>query len=172
MVTVLRVYTLYLTTSLSVSYKDVLHLFETIGEYTDLKDHRSPPCYLPERYMRETHSVNRSIALEISYYSPSRRYFHKLQIGNRYYRFMCNYPTHIDEHKINKKITCFVNECTIQIFFYVSYQRGYMDYIVRLPDGRELKKEKFFSNRLSIQAICYDIIRDVERDEMYENNEG
>ena len=145
---------------LSIENKEIMEHF--INEMVQVNDdfyQKSLPCY-EEKYDKKTYCVKSDIGLQVSY--NRRDYLHKLNVGMKVFKFLNPYPLLIKEMNIFKKFEYNKKGYTIQIFIYPHYERGFIDYIVFSSDGKETKKEKFFSKKIMVNALIFDIIRDVE----------
>lgn len=146
---------------LSIENKEIVNHF--VNEMIQVNDdfyQKSLPCY-EEKYDKKTYCVKSDIGLQVSY--NKRDYLHKLNIGMKVFKFLNPYPLLIKEMNISKKFEYNKKGYTIQIFIYPHYERGFIDYIVFSLDGKETKKEKFFSKKIMVNALIFDIIKDVEK---------
>lgn len=145
---------------LSIENKEIVNRF--INEMVQVSDdfyQKSLPCY-EEKYDKKTYCVKSNIGLQVSY--NKRDYLHKLNIGMKVFKFLNPYPLLIKEMNIFKKFEYNKKGYIIQIFIYPHYEKGVIDYIVFSPSGKETKKEKFFSKKIMVNALIFDILKDVE----------
>ena len=146
---------------LSIENKEIVnHFANEMVQVNDDFYQKSLPCY-EEKYDKKTYCVKSDIGLQVSY--NKRDYLHKLNIGMKVFKFLNPYPLLIKEMNIVKKFEYNKKGYTVQIFIRPQYERGFIDYIVFSPDGKETKKEKFFSRKIMINALVFDIIKDVEK---------
>lgn len=145
---------------LSIENKEIVNRF--INEMVQVDDgfyQKSLPCY-EEKYDKKNYCVKSNIGLQVSY--NKRDYLHKLIIGMKVFKFLNPYPLLIKEMNISKKFEYNKKGYTIQIFIYPHCERGFIDYIAFSPNGKETKKEKFFSKKIMVNALIFDILKDVE----------
>lgn len=145
---------------LSIENKEIIDHF--VNEMVQVNNdfyQKSLPCY-EEKYDKKTYCVKSNISLQVSY--NRRDYLHKLNIGMKVFKFLNPYPLLIKEMNICKKFEYNKKGYTIQIFIYPQYERGFIDYIAFSPSGKETKKEKFFSKKIMVNALIFDILKDVE----------
>ena len=146
---------------LSIENKEIVnHFANEMVQVNDDFYQKSLPCY-EEKYDKKTYCVKSDIGLQVSY--NKRDYLHKLNIGMKVFKFLNPYPLLIKEMNIVKKFEYNKKGYTVQIFIQPQYERGFIDYIVFSPDGKATKKKKFFSRKIMINALVFDIIKDVEK---------
>lgn len=146
---------------LSIENKEIVdHFANEMVQVNDDFYQKSLPCY-EEKYDKKTYCVKSDIGLQVSY--NKRDYLHRLNIGMKVFKFLNPYPLLIKEMNIFKKFEYNKKGYTIQIFIYPHYERGFIDYIAFSPNGKETKKEKFFSKKIMVNALIFDIIKDVEK---------